>query len=306
MINKKIFRFSLAVFCLCLVMACETRKHSLMREEKHLAAHQLEPVAHYWRGVVYGVANGTTLTLDVSAPEDQGPFPVLMIIHGGEWRLNTNRAMEGMARYIANRGYVVVNINTRMLPEVRMEDEVGDCFSALLWIKGNVRDYGGDPSKIAVTGDSSGGHLAAMIVTSGGNPALPPSVAAPGKPDLAVSCAVISYGFLDFVTMGRILPVTRRWLGKSYWQDPARHQLFSPLRQVRPGLPPQLVVEGNLDFLYQENLKYVKALTTAGDPVELYIAPGQAHGFLDRYWEPATQAAYDRIIAFLDRQLKGR
>ena len=295
------------VIFFALVHGCETRQHSILREEKNLAEHPagLEAVAQYWRGVTYAVVDGKSVTLDVSAPEGTGPFPALMIIHGGEWRLNTNRAMEGMARYITNRGYVVFNINTRMVPEVAMEKMVEDGLGALIWMKEHAAEYHADPKRIAVTGDSSGGHLAAMIVTQGQNPIFHPTYPGNGTTDTSVNCAVISYGVPDFISLGKILPITKRWLGQTYWQDPGRHELFSPIRHLRADLPPQLVVVGNRDVLYLENQSYVKALKKAGARVELYVAKGQAHGFLDRYWEAPTQRAYDRIIAFLDKNLKG-
>lgn len=285
-----------------LLFGCETRSHSLEREERNLARHPLPEVPYYYRGVTYAEAAGVRLTLDVSAPEGEGPFPGLLVIHGGEWRLNTNRAMEGMARYITNRGYVVFNINTRMIPEVPMEKMVEDALGALVWAKEHAGRYQADPGRIAVTGDSSGGHLAAMMVTQAQNPLFVPTCL--GQTDLQIPAAVISYGFLDFVSLGKFVPLTKRWLSKTYWEDPGRHELFSPLRHVRRDLPPQLVVVGDRDFLYRENLRYVEALRKAGAPVELYLAKGQAHGFLDRYWEEETQKAYDAIVRFLDRKLK--
>lgn len=300
--SRKALRF-LALAALIFVLGCETRRHSILREEKNLAGHPLPEVPYYWRGVVYAEVDHEKLTLDVSAPEGDGPFPALMIIHGGEWRLNTNRAMEGMARYITNRGYVVFNINTRMVPEAPLEKMVADSLGALVFARTHAKEYRADPARFAVTGDSSGGHLAAMIVTQGQNSLFAPTGAKPGA-DTSVVCAVISYGVPDLAALGKILPLTRRWLGETYWQDPARHDLFSPIRHLRANLPPQLIVEGSRDFLYHENLKYVKALQAAHAPVELYVAPNQAHGFLDKYWQPETQKTYDRIVAFLDSHLK--
>src|SRR3990172_1829914 len=69
-----------------------------------------EPVAHYDRDVVWAAPGGKKLTLDVSRPEGEGPFPMLVWIHGGSWEFFSNAANEGLARYLTNRGYVVFNV----------------------------------------------------------------------------------------------------------------------------------------------------------------------------------------------------
>ena len=137
------------LIALVLLSACETRKQSIVRENQYLVDYPVEEVAHYWDEVEYARVNGESLTLDASSPEGDGPFPCLMIIHGGGWYMHTNTIMEGMARYVTNRGYVVFNINYRTIPEgAQMEQIVEDVFGALIWVKEHATEYNGDASRV--------------------------------------------------------------------------------------------------------------------------------------------------------------
>jgi acetyl esterase len=285
--------------------SAETREHSIERENGYIRDHAVEPVAHYWDNVEYAKAGTESLTLDISAPEGNGPFPVLMIIHGGGWYLHTNTVMEGMARYITNRGYVVFNINYRVTPAVKMETVFEDCLGALLWVKEHAAEYHGDPQRVAVTGDSAGGHLTAMILTQGNNPAFHPTYPGNGKTDATIQCAIPTYGVYDFPPIAKLVPpFFKSVMGATYKEAPDRYNLVSPYQHIRPGLPPQLVLQGSADPLYWENRKYVNALKKAGDPVEFQVYPGQPHAFLNDFWAPHGKKGYDRMIKFLDEQLK--
>ncbi len=289
------------------LIGCESREHSILRENKYVAEHPVEQVAHYWDQIQWTVVDGTTLTMDISAPEGKGPFPALMIIHGGGWTLHTNTVMEGMARHLTNQGYVVFNINYRVLPKVKLEQIVEDCMGALIWVKEHAAEYNGDPGRIAVTGDSAGGHLTAMLLTQAGNPQFKPSYSGNGKTDLSVTCAIPTYGVFDFVELNKISPaIAKSYLGESYQQDPERYRLLSPALNIRKDMPPQLVLVGSEDPLRGENKHYVEAVKAAGNPIELWVFPGQGHAFLNYFWDERGQKGCERMLQFLDQNLKAR
>ena len=284
----------------------ETREHSLIREQGYITEHAPEAVAHYYDGVLYAEAGGEKLTLDVSRPEGEGPFPALIIIHGGGWTLHTNMVMEGMARYITNRGYAVFNINYRVYP-TPVKAMVDDCLGAVIWVKEHAAEYHADPNRIAVTGDSAGGHLTAMIVTAARDPAFTPTYTGTGRYDASINCAIPIYGVYDFPAMAKLpiaKPLFKEVLGASYQEKPEWYRQLSPITYVRPGLVPQLIVCGNLDPLYPQNRAYEKRLQETGNPVEFYLAQGQTHAFLNYFWKKPAQHAYEAMIAFLDRNLK--
>ena len=123
--------------------------------------------------VVWSSPEGIDLTLDIYTPNSsKSTNPVLIIFHGGGWLINDNSIMDQMSQYLAtNSEYVICNVNYRLLSDlnnkVTLDEIIEDAFGAVLWVKNNIEKYGGDKTKIAVTGDSAGAHLSAMIVNSG-------------------------------------------------------------------------------------------------------------------------------------------
>lgn len=106
--------------------------------------------------------------LDVYAPESAEDCPILVMIHGGGWRLG-DKARGGMTRYkvphFTGAGYVYVSVNYRLSPAVRHPVHVQDVARALGWIHDHAGEYGGDPDRIFVMGHSAGAHLAALVAT---------------------------------------------------------------------------------------------------------------------------------------------
>lgn len=111
-----------------------------------------------------------TLHMDIYSPKGlKKPAPVLIIYHGGGWLINDRSIMNEMSAYIAKTGkFVVCNVDYRLLTAnnntTGMHEIIEDAMGAVLWVKEHVARYGGDPNRIAVTGDSAGGHLAAMVI----------------------------------------------------------------------------------------------------------------------------------------------
>lgn len=125
------------------------------------------------QNIEWAKPEGYSLTMDIYTPDTgKKKYPVYVIYHGGGWLINNETIMDEMSKYMVEHGeYVVCNVNYRLLPTnnntTTMNQIVEDVFGAVLWIKDNISNYKGDPSKLAVSGDSAGGHLAAMIVTMG-------------------------------------------------------------------------------------------------------------------------------------------
>lgn len=99
------------------------------------------------------------LKLDVYYPEGKSGCPVVVWFHGG--------GLEGgnkeIPRRLKNKGYVVVGVNYRLLPKVQVSETLDDAAEAVAWVFGHIGDYGGDRSKIVVTGHSAGGYLSMLL-----------------------------------------------------------------------------------------------------------------------------------------------
>lgn len=270
--------------------------------------------------------DGFSLTMDIYTPErGKDRYPVLVIFHGGGWLANDKSIMDDMSQYVVQNGdYVVCNVNYRLLKDqgntVTMDQIVEDAFGAVLWIKENIERYDGDPNQVAVSGDSAGGQLAAMIVNSGheldedglleGDKGFRPSYIPDGmtiaeikqENMMEVQAAVLNYAALDLYRLakqGYEHTQNRFWQGagvepRGIFSDdynveehPEYYQMVSPLQTIPDAserrLPPQLLTIGTEDDLIAPQLvqEYVRRLEQAGHPVEYWEHEGRPHAFLD-------------------------
>ena len=125
------------------------------------------------RDVLWASPKNFDLTMDIYSPSSGlESYPVVVMFHGGGFLLNDKSIMDQAAAYLAtNSEYVICNVDYRLLSDngntTTLDAIVGDAFGAVLWVKDNIDQYSGNPQQIAVTGDSAGGHLSAMIVNLG-------------------------------------------------------------------------------------------------------------------------------------------
>ncbi len=285
-----------------------------------------KPAFQVHKQIPWASPDNIPLTLDIYVPTaGEGPYPVVVIYHGGGWLINDNSPMNAMSEYIAAKGgYVVANMNYRLLPDnnntTTLNQMVEDVFGGLLWVKEHIAEYGGDPKRVAITGDSAGGHLASMILTRGRdlssqgfadkrlgfNPTYLPKgktaeqVAA--QDGLAVQAAVISYGAFDLyaaVQAGFEKPENIFWhlaqaKARGIFGDtinitdhPDHYRAVSPIYHVPKAadyrLPPQFLHVAETDKVTTpESIRaYAKVLEDAGQPVQVKVYPGRNHAFLD-------------------------
>ena len=113
--------------------------------------------------VPYGAA-GPRQMLDIFAP-DTDDAPILVFIHGGYWFFNSKDPRRFPAREFVPRGIAWVPINYRLAPTVPMPDIVADVRNAVKWLYLHAAEYGCDPERIYVSGNSAGGHLTAELLS---------------------------------------------------------------------------------------------------------------------------------------------
>lgn len=232
--------------------------------------------------------------MDVFRPAGQGPFPAVIMIHGGGWTEGSKGAMLGswVSRYLA-KGFVVANIEYRLAAAAKAPAAVEDALTAANFFIDNAAKYAADPNRIVVTGGSAGGHLALMV-------GMTPESAKLGKP-VRVRAIVNFYGITD--VDAQLHGANRRAYATTWVPDgPDRTALarrLSPLTYVRKDTPPVLTVHGDADAVvpYSHGVNLTRALKQAGAVTELITVPHGPHGF-----PPATQEElYPRIFAFLKK-----
>ena len=225
--------------------------------------------------------------LDVLRPrQPERPGPVLVYIHGGSWFMGDKREQGlPMMLYLAAQGWTCVTVNYRLSPRATWPDHLVDCKRAVAWVRENIASYGGDPSFVAVSGGSAGGHLAAMVALTAGEVRLQPGFE---ERDVSVDCCVPFYGVYDFTDreglraegFGRM--VERMVLKKRMQDDPQAFRDASPVHHVRQDAPPFMVVHGANDILVPvtEARTFVRLLRAASESPVVYVElPGAQHAF---------------------------
>ena len=238
--------------------------------------------------VTYMTATGYDAKLDVYRRRDTtAAQPTLVFYHGGGWVTGTKEASFMSILPWLEMGWTVVNVEYRMARVAPAPAAVEDVTCALRFVVERAEDYGIDPTRIVVSGESAGGHLAlavGMIPESAGF-----TRACAGGRYRAIETAVPKvaaiinwYGITDVVEMlaganGRSYAV--QWLGALANRDEVARSV-SPLTYVRSGLPPILSIQGDADPIvpYSQNVRLHDALTKAGVTNELFTVPGGGHG----------------------------
>jgi acetyl esterase len=250
---------------------------------------------------------GGEIPARIYTPFGKEPFPVLVYFHGGGWVLGDIESSDGLCRILANKsGCMVVSIGYRLAPEHPFPAAVDDAYYATQWASANASGFSGDPSRLAVSGDSAGGNLAAVvaqIARDRGEPAVQFQLLIYPATDGA--CDTPSYSenaegyFLTKAAM--------QWFWNHYVPKDVdrRHPHASPLRAGNfAGLPPALIVTAEFDPLRDEGERYAERLHTAGTPVQLTRYNGMIHGFftmgevIDRGGMALQQAAAALRAAF--------
>jgi arylformamidase len=120
---------------------------------------------HCHLNVPYGQASSETL--DIFRADGTGPqAPVEIFFHGGYWRMLDKRDFSYVADGFAPRGCTTVVVNYGLIPTVTLEQLVEQCRQAVIWVRRHIDEYGGDPSRIYLSGHSAGAHLVAMLLTT--------------------------------------------------------------------------------------------------------------------------------------------
>ena len=240
------------------------------------------------RDVEYAEGAGRRHRLDVYRPRTPVTgAPVLLQIHGGGWVIGNKRQQALPLMYhLARKGWVCVAANYRLSPRATFPDHLVDVKLALRWIREHIEEHGGDPAFVAVTGGSAGGHLAAMVALTAGDPEYQPGFE---DVDTSVRACVPFYGVYDLSgtftgrgpdTLTRF--VERVVLKRRLADDPAAFERASPIRRVRADAPPFMVVHGTNDSLVpvQEARAFVEALRAVSSRPVVYVElPGAQHAF---------------------------
>ena len=253
------------------------------------------PVAAVHHAVPMREVAGWRLGADITVPLGEPPFPVLIYLHGGGWVMGAPHTHRRLATELAALGLLVVSVDYRRAPKHRFPAAVQDAEYAVGWAAGHAAEYGGDPSRMIVGGDSAGANLSACVLT--GTDA--------GR---SVAGALLLYGIYDY---HRALPVLAPLLAG----QEAHTQLYLPAEDFEAvrgdprlspeghggGMPPTLVAVGGRDPLRDESTAFAAHLAEAGVTHELVVLDDAPHAFLQLPTHPAHDEGLAAIAEFLRR-----
>lgn len=260
----------------------------------------------------YADSDNPRQKLDLLLPKQRASdkaLPVVAFIHGGGWR-NGDKAggRRRVAPYVASGQFVGVSIGYRLSDEATWPAQIHDCKAAIRWLKAHADSLGIDPDRIGVMGSSAGGHLVAMLGTSGDVKDLDGSLGSHTDVSSRVACVVDEYGPTNFLTMNdfpsridHLSPTSPESLliggPITEHKDKVRHA--SPLTCVSKDDPPFLIVHGTKDPLVPYNQSEVleAALKKAGVSVTLQtITDGEHGGFRSPELDRRTRLFFEKHL----------
>jgi acetyl esterase len=240
------------------------------------------------------------LTLDVSIPNGTGPFPTVVIVHGGGFfRGNKTTYVTPIFQPLTSARMAWFTIDYRMGAGVTIEDQLADVRDALTWIDSHAATYHLDRARIALLGESAGAYLVDELLTSYTGPA-----------KIAAVVSFYTPSDLAFLSGSKPLgPELAKLFGTTSLSPSGATQRLkdiSPYTHIRKGLPPILLLHGTADeqVSFDQSPRYCEALKAAGNQCELFIVPNGRHGMGS--WEERTeQTAYKaKVVAWLKHTLR--
>jgi acetyl esterase/lipase len=262
------------------------------------------------RDIPYAGTDHARQRLDLYLPKEplSDKLPLIVFIHGGAWQAgDKSGGGRQVADYVATGEYAGASIGYRLSSDAVWPAQIHDCKAAIRWLRGNAEKHGLDPSRIAVMGSSAGGHLVAMLGTSGGIAALEGDLGDFDSADSRVTCVIDFFGPANLLTMGDFPSSIEhnaasspesRLIGGAIQEHQDRAREASPQTHVTAEDAPFLILHGTEDPLvpYDQSVQLDLALRTAGVESHLVRVEGGGHGF----GGPEINA---RVKAFLERHL---
>ena len=230
-------------------------------------------------GVVFGTGGGRDLRCDIFTPPGEGTNrPAVLLVHGGGWSGGDRTQLKGYGILLGRHGFVSVACEYRLSGEAHWPAQIHDVKAALRWMRANSDRLGIDPSRIAVSGNSAGGHLVLMM---GGTPNVAEFEGDGGNPgiDTSVSAVLSFYPPTEFGAPDALSGAVSALMGPNAEAEAVRKA--APMAWANAEFPPTAFFHGTKDELVpvEASLKMYRALSAAGVSAELHVYADQPHAF---------------------------
>jgi acetyl esterase/lipase len=271
------------------------------------------------KGITYATVDREKLMLDIAIPPGDGPFPCIVMLHGGAWQGGSRKDFSvgekdkngklgpSWIEAVAKKGYVAAAVSYRLAPKYKFPAMIEDARAAVRFLRANAKTYRADPKKFGAVGFSAGAHLALLLGLCDKSAGF--DVGDNTDESGQVQCVIDFFGPTDLslyaaspgLEDGYMVP----FLGKECKTDPNIYKKASPITYVSKNAPPILILHGTIDLIVpiKHSEMLLKALTDAGATAELITFPFAGHGGWDKAEMDKAQIA---AFKFLDTHLKGK
>lgn len=247
--------------------------------------------------LVYGRTPEQELKLDIYRPKSDAVLPACVLVHGGGWTGGDKERFRALGFALAEKGYVVANVEYRLAGAAKYPAAVQDCSLAVRWVRANAMRFGIDPKRIGAWGGSAGGHLVGLLAaapdrfltddlkqTSAGVQA---TCIMAGPTDLTNAT------FVDSLRRAKEKSNSYTWFGKLYDDAPELYRDASPLSHFTTTTGPILFLTGDLDNPARDEAAIAK-LKALGIPTKQTILKDAKHGcWMQKPWFEQCVAAVD-------------
>lgn len=264
------------------------------------------------RNIVYTTLKNTPygdrdLHLDIFRPKKDGKYPALIMVHGGGWRSGNKSLQVPMAEMIADKGYVTVAVEYQLSLEAKYPAAVYNIKAAIRWVRANAEKYNVNPDYIAISGCSSGGHLAALVATTNGMEKFEGDQGNNKFSSEVQACIDIDgvLYFLGPVSLHREKTPESpdvAWLGGYFYDIPQTYTEASPLHWVDEKTVPFLFLNSGYPRFHAGQAEMIDLMTQRDIYTELHKFDIKVHPFW--LFHPWIEDAVDYVVNFMDKQFK--
>ena len=258
------------------------------------------------KNISYADTDNPRQQLDLFLPNTRmsdDPLPVIAFIHGGGWRKGSRRSgLQFLAPLVSTGKYLGVSIGYRLTDEATWPAQIYDCKAAIRWLRANAKTYHADPAKIIAVGTSAGGHLVAMLGTSGDVVTLEGKIGTSLNSSSRVCGVIDFFGPTNLTNMGGFHnnpdSPESLLLGGPLLEQKEVAMAASPIHYCSKDDPPFLIIHGTDDKLvpFDQSSQLHKSLQDAGVSTRLIAIEGGGHGRLQ------SKELTSRIRLFIENQ----
>ena len=294
------------------VFSVETAERGLIKNYPFVTrlSNDLPPGVIAKPGIVYQRYGAREMHLDLFQPKGRGPFPAVILVHGGAW-ITGNHAMENpFAMELARRGYVAATVEYRLSNEAKYPAAIHDLKSSIRWLRANAVRYNIDPNRVAAVGASAGGHLVALLGATNGMANFEGDGDNARVSSVAQSVVDID-GPVTFIDPGNVekeikgpYDTNTRFIGGTFKEKPDAWREASPITHVNRQSAPVLFINSSSYRPFQQREEMRNKLNALGIVSEIVVIPDTPHPFW--LFHPWFDSTVQYVDEFLRRTLQNR